>query len=96
MFYKSEHKSYIMTPRRWQLFRPLTRGNRNAFAKKCLKDHLIKQHIVKAMRTSLWHEIAKLCIDNACFILCKRENSCLKEFSWEQLLDEAKMLAPTH
>ena len=47
------------------------------------------------MGTSLRHEIAKLCSDNACFILCKRENSCLKEFSWEQLLDEAKMLAPT-
>ena len=95
MFYKSEPKSYIMTPRRRQLFRPLTRGSRNAFAKKCLKDHLVKQHIVKAMGTSLRHEIAKLCSDNACFILCKRENSCLKEFSWEQLLDEAKMLAPT-
>ena len=47
-------------------------------------------HIVKAMGTSLRHEIAKLCSDNACFI-----NSCLKEFSWEHLLDEAKMLAPT-
>ena len=95
MFYKSKQKSYIMTPKRKQLCRPLARGSRCSFARKCLKDKSICKYIIKGMGASLRHEIARLCSDDTSFILHAKTSSSLKEFQWEKLLTEAKELAPT-
>ena len=79
MFYKSAPKSYIMTPRRKQLCRPLARGSRHAFARKCLKDCCIRTGdiIIKGMDVSLRHEIAWLCSDDRASILQSKERSTL-------------------
>lgn len=95
MFYKSAPKSYVMTPRRRQLCRPLARGSRHAFARKCLKDRCIRNMIVKGVGVSLRHEIARLCSDDRASILQSKERSTLKEFTWEKLLTEVEEVAPT-
>ena len=88
MFYRSAPKSYIMIPQRRQLCRPLARGSRHAFARKCLKDRCIRNIIVKGMGVSLRHEIARLCSDDIASILQSNDRSTLKEFTWEKLLTE--------
>ena len=88
MFYRSAPKSYIMIPQRRQLCRPLARGGRHAFARKCLKDRCIRNIIVKGMGVSLRHEIARLCSDDIASILQSNDRSTLKEFTWEKLLTE--------
>ena len=95
MFYKCQPKSYIMTPRRRRLCRPLARGSRCAFARKCLNDRIIRGFIVKGLGRSLQHEIAQVCSDNTVSILRDKAASTLKEFTWEKLLEEVKVLAPT-
>lgn len=95
MFYKSAPKSYVMTPRRRQLCRPLARGSQRAFARKCLKDRCIGNMIVKGVGVSLRHEIARLCSDDRASILQSKERSTLKEFTWEKLLTEVEEVAPT-
>ena len=95
MFYKSKPKSYVLTPRRKQLCRPLVRGSRCSFARKCLKDNSIRKFIIKGMGVSLRHEVAHLCSDDTSFILRDTSSLSLKEFQWESLLNEAKALAPT-
>ena len=95
MFYKCEPKSYIMTPRRRRICRPLARGSRCAFARKCLSDRTIRSFIVNGLGRSLQHEIARNCSDNTVSILRDKTTSTLKEFTWEKLLNEVKVLAPT-
>ena len=95
MFYKSAPKSYIMTPRRRQICRPLARGSRCAFARKCLKDRSMRNFIVKGMGVSLRHEIARLCSDDTVSILRSKTITTLKEFTWEKLLEEVREIAPT-
>ena len=93
MFYKRTPKSYIMTPRRKQLCRPLARGSWHAFARKCLKDRCIRNIIIKGMGVSLRHENARLCSDDRASILQSKERSILKEFTWERLLTEVEEIA---
>lgn len=95
MFYKSKPKSYVMTPRRRRICRPLARGSRCAFARKCLTDYTIRNLIVKGLGRSLRHEIARLCSDDAVSILRDKASSSLEKFTWEKLLAEVKAVAPT-
>lgn len=95
MFYKSKPKSYVMTPRRRRICRPLARGSRCAFAKKCLNDRTIRNFIVKGLGRSLRHEVARLCSDETMSILRNKDSNSLEEFSWEKLLEEVKVVAPT-
>lgn len=95
MFYKSKPKSYVMTPRHRRICRPLARGSRCAFAKKCLSDRTIRSFIVKGLGRSLRHELAQVCSDETISILRNKDSSSLEEFSWEKLLKEVKVVAPT-
>ena len=82
MFYKCQPKSYIMTLRRRRLCRPLARGSRCAFARKCLSDRIIRKFIVKGLGRSLQREIAQICSDNAVSILRDKATDALKTFTW--------------
>ena len=50
---------------------------------------------MKGLGRSLQHEIAQVCSDNTVLILRDKAESTLKEFMWEKLLEEVKVLAPT-
>lgn len=95
MFYKSKPRSYIMTPRRRQLCRPLARGSKTAFARRCLKDRSFKKVITKGMGTLLRRDIAHLTSDNLSSILLNKSSDTLNEFTWDGLLAEVKSAAPT-
>ena len=95
MFYKSKPKSYVLTPRRKQLCRPLIRGSRCSFARRCLKDKSIRKYIIKGIGSSLKHEVARLCSDDTAFILRNTTSLRLKELRWEEVLSQAKEMAPT-
>ena len=95
MFYKSKPKSYVLTPRRKQLCRPLARGSRCSFARRCLKDNSIRKYIIKGLGSSLKHEVARLCSDDTAFVLRDTTSLGLKELQWEKVLNQAKDMAPT-
>ena len=95
MFYKSKPQSYVMTPRRRRICRPLARGSRCAFARKCLNDRTVRNLIVKGLGRSLRHEVARLCSDDTICILRNKASNSLEEFTWKKLLDEVKVVAPT-
>lgn len=84
-----------MTPRRRKLCRPLARGSRCALARRCMSDRIIRKYIVKGMGVSLRHEVANLCSDKSAFVLRNKHPNKLKSFTWEELLNEARELAPT-
>ena len=96
MFYKSKPQSYVMTPRRRRICRPLARGSRCAFARKCLNDRTVRNLIVKGLGRSLRHEVARLCSDDTICILRNKASNSLEEFTWKKLLDEVKVVAPIH
>ena len=85
IFHKSKPRSYMMTPRRRKLCRPLARSSHCSLARKCLQDHHVKKHITKIMGVSLRKEIAALCPNVANFT----------EWRWEDVLDLMKQKAPT-
>ena len=95
MFYKSKPKSYVMTPRRRRICRPLARGSRSAFARKCLSDRTMRNFIVKGLGRCLQQEVARLCSDDTVSTLRSKASDSLKKFTWEKLLDEVRELAPT-
>ena len=95
MFYKSEPKSYIMTPRRRQICRPLARGSRSTFARKCLSDRKVRNAIVKNLGVSLQKEVAQLCSEDGGSIINDKSTSAVKDFTWDRFLSEVQMLAPT-
>lgn len=95
MFYKGKPKSYVMTPRRKRMCRPLARGSRCAFARKCLSDHTIRKFIVKGLGRCLQKEVARLCSDDSVCILRSKATDSLKSFTWENFLIEVRELAPT-
>lgn len=84
-----------MTPRRRRICRPLARGSRCAFARKCLTDYTIRNLIVKGLGRSLRCEIARLCSDDTVSILRDKASNSLEKFTWEKLLAEVKAVAPT-
>jgi hypothetical protein len=95
MFYKSKPKSYLLTPRRKNLCRPLARGSRCSFARRCLRDKSIRRYIIKGVGSSLKHEVARLCSDDTVFVLRDTSSLSLKNLQWDKVLNQAKEMAPT-
>ena len=85
IFHKSKPKSYMMTPRRRRLCRPLARSSHCSLARKCLQDHRVKSHITKALGVTLRKEIAALCPSVA----------NLTDWRWVNVLELVKLKAPT-
>ena len=84
-----------MTPKRRQICRPLARGSKSAFVRRCLKDGSFKKAITKGICTSLRREIALLTSDDVTSILRSKSSKTLNEFTWDSLLAEVRTVAPT-
>ena len=88
-------RSYWMTPRRRRICRPLARGSKTAFARKCLRDPSFRNAFTKGMGVSQRHEIARLNSDDVTSILRNKSSKVLNQFTWESLINEVKSVAPT-
>ena len=64
-----------MTPRWRRICKPLARGSKSAFARRCLQDHAFKNAITKGKGISLRHEIARLNSDDVEAILRNKSGS---------------------
>ena len=95
MHYPSKPKSFILTPSRRRICKPLARGSRVALARHCLKDLRIRKHITKGVGLQLQREVASMCSDITDSILRNKTKQAMEGFNWENVLGEMKLRAPT-
>ena len=83
-----------MTPWCRRICRPLARGSKSAFARRCLKDGSFKKATTKGICRSLRREIALLTSDDVTSIYPK-SSTTLNEITWDRLLAEVRRVSPT-
>lgn len=95
VFYSKKPRSYLMTPSRRRICKPLARGSRCALARQCLRDCSIRKYIIKGLGLALQHELASLCSDMAESVLRDKHTQAIELFKWESVIEEMKCRAPT-
>lgn len=97
IFYHSKPQSYIVTPTRRRICRPLIRKNYKSFAVNCLRNKTTKKDVVECIGLELRSEVAAICSDRFNSITTQKSKSAIKNFShtYKSLLDEIRDRAPT-
>ena len=93
--YPKNARTYVMTPTRRRICKPLVRKSRCSVARQCLKDTVIQKYVVKGIGLTLRKEIAKLCSDDVKSVLRDHSPDALKTFEWKKVIQEMGFRAPT-
>lgn len=98
MHYRSRTRSYVLTPARRRICKPLVRHSFNSFAIESVKrNKSTRDAIVKVLGQILHNEIASLCSDDFDSIMKKKEVNYLKNFEniTAVILKEMESKSPT-
>ena len=97
IFYRSKPQSYIVTPTRRRICRPLIRRSYKSFAVNCLQNKSTRAVLVKRIGQELKGEVAAICSDRYNSITRQKTKSAVKDFGHTKkcLLDEIQDKAPT-
>lgn len=85
-------RSYKLTPSRKHLGKHIARGNKFSIARDCMKDPVLRKHVVKKMGILLRKELRQLCASK---VLQGNPHSRLAMFTWDVLLADMEQHAPT-
>lgn len=95
VFYSKKPKSYVLTPRRKRVVKPLVRRSHCTVVRHCLKDLRLRNHLISGIGQILQKEVASLCSGNTTSLLNDKSVNALETFSWDDLLDEIESRSPT-
>ena len=84
-------RTFVLTSSRKHLGKAVARGSRKKVAAECFTDPIVKNYLVEKM---VRRELNAMCAESSNSVLRSKNVSCMKEFTWDKLLDEMKLHAP--
>jgi len=72
----------------------VARGSRRSIALHCWKDEGMRNHVLKAVASTLHGEVAKLCSEKTNSLLRCQSAEILSVFQWDELENEMNLHAP--
>ena len=88
-------RSYTLTPTRKPAGKALARRSRCALMSELLKDPANTKYLLRRIGILLRRELALMCSDQTNSILRSQSMSDLRNFTWNSLLSELSLKAPT-
>lgn len=80
MLYRTKPRSYVVTPTRRPICKPLIRRNFNSFAVSTLKNSACKKAILKVLGQMLQKEISSLCSTKSKSVLAQKPKDLFTDF----------------
>ncbi len=92
--YKSQAKSYRITPTRRRICRPLIRSNFQSFSNKCAQNLTTRKALIKTISQLLRGEVATMCSDKFPSLLRNKSKEALMKFDFNAVMMELGSHAP--
>lgn len=93
--YYTKPKHYRMTPQRGRICKPLVRRSYNSFAAKTMQNKLARKAVTTQIGQIVHREIVSLCSDKYDFILRNKSKAALKDFQFDDFIQQLSYQAPT-
>ena len=88
-------RAYALTPSRKHIVKAVARKSKQAVAMECMKDSVTRRHVLRRVGMVMQSELITMCRDSSNSILRSQSSSEMCSFTWEKLLSELEVKAPS-